>query len=324
MRSIRVSGLLIVIMLLNLQLGVAQEHSSQNQTQLTSQSVEENKSDTETQNPMTGMWRIEAERTNRANRETRKNMDSKTIDRINSLTMKLNSDGTFEQAIGTEHKITGTWDFNYVETDQNQNSSKPSGKLTLVPNNLESHADMHFNIVFLENDLIEAYPPRGVSKVYFKKDVQESARSSGDQSKKTSEQKNDDRAAKAFADVPGCLGARSMEKDGVQISFVWFEDRESLIGWCKSRKHMATATQIMKMAGDGLEMREPLSSAPDEEGPFLVIMTLKPKKNPNQGFPLEQLSMEIYKPVDGGMFIGKRFAPEKLEVTGIREISTDK
>ena len=123
-----------------------------------------------------------------------------------------------------------------------------------------------------------------------------------------------------FADVAGCLGARSMEVDGVQISFVWFEDREAIVDWCNSPKHTSMANRMLEIADPDLKMREPLEAAPDETGPFLVIMTAKPKKDMDGTFPLEQLSMEVYKPVNGGMFIGNRFAPEKLKVQGLREI----
>lgn len=265
-----------------------------------------------------GLWKVEAERTNRANADSRQSMSPETIEQLNSMTLMLNADGKFEQAIEPSHKITGTWSFDVDEP--NEASSKVTRRLTLAPDNLEGHAEMHFDIVFIRPDLIEARPPQGTGTVYFAKQGSRATRNTEAATQGRQADQGGDKAAEMFADVPGCLGARSMDKNGVQISFVWFEDRNAIVSWCKSRKHAGTATRMMQLADPEIRMREPLGSAPDEQGPFLVIMTLKPKEDRSDGFPLEQLSMEIYKPVDGGMFIGGRFAPKGLDVDGLREI----
>lgn len=265
-----------------------------------------------------GFWRVEPERTNQANAESRKEMRPEMIEVLNGMTLRLSSDGSFKQTMGASQEIRGEWKFEYSESANDVAGGKFHGQLVLVPDNLDGHADMQFDVVFVTSDLIEANTPQGVGTVFLQRDQEPSEdpqQEGGDE-----KEQDVDRAARMFADVPGCLGARSLEKDGVQMSFVWFEDREAVISWCESQKHMRTADTILKMADPELEMREPLAAAPDEQGPFLVIMTLKTNADREAGFPLEQLSMEIYKPVDGGMFLGDRFAPKELKVKGLREI----
>lgn len=134
---------------------------------------------------------------------------------------------------------------------------------------------------------------------------------------------NRDSMTMALEAIPGCLGVKTIKHNDAKIMFVWFKDRDSVITWCKDNNHQM-AQGVLKMADPKFEFREPLSAAPNENGPFMVIVSAHPKKDRQFGpgkFPLEYLYMELYKPVPGGLFVNQRFSPEKLKVKGLREFN---
>lgn len=275
-----------------------------------------NRAETHSSSEMAGSWSVEKKRTNEANADARKRMSPEMIEVLNSMELHLGNDGSFKQTMGPTHEVVGQWTF---ELSSSTNESDPTrGLLTLVPENLGNHANMEFEIEFTTPDVVEANPRQGQGVVFLKREQADDESSPRDAD--SDQEQDKDRAAELFANVPGCLGARSFEQNGVQISFVWFENRDAVVDWCESQKHMSTAETVLKIADPDLEMREPMEASPDEQGPFLVIVTVKPKTERGAGFPLEQLSMEIYKPVDGGMFVGDRFAPQEFKVKGLREI----
>lgn len=271
-----------------------------------------------------GSWRVETERTSRSNAEAQKGMSPEKLASINSLTFELTEKGTFDQSMGENYHVTGSWKFEASDLGSSKAPKGSKGRLTFSVENVDNHADMFLDVSFLTPDLLEAKNVLFPAPIYLERVYTGAKRTENRQKNEQDEQdERRDRAAEAFANVPGCLGAKSMEQDGTQVSFVWFKDREAVINWCKDQKHMRTAETILNLANPDLKMREPMAAAKNEEGPFLVIMTLKRNENGGAGgFPLEQLSMEIYKPVNGGMFIGDRFAPKELNVDGMREIRT--
>jgi hypothetical protein len=68
------------------------------------------------------------------------------------------------------------------------------------------------------------------------------------------------------------------------------------------------------------ERRAPLENVPDESGPLMVIASItfsdKSRFEETTNLPISQISIEVYKPVTGGSYLGSRFAPEALQVPG--------
>ena len=120
---------------------------------------------------ITGMWRVEPERTDQANAESRKEMSPEMIEVLNSMTLHLNDDGQFRQTMGPQRKITGQWKFKFSESG-GERKANSKGQLTLIPDNLEGHADMQFDIEFLSPDLIKADPPQGLGIVFLERHLE--------------------------------------------------------------------------------------------------------------------------------------------------------
>ena len=71
-----------------------------------------------------------------------------------------------------------------------------------------------------------------------------------------------------------------------------------------------TLTEELARLGDclrGLELT--ISDKPQIEGTTM---------------PISQISIELYKPVTGGIFFGSRFAPEGLKVKGMKDYTPKK
>jgi hypothetical protein len=120
---------------------------------------------------------------------------------------------------------------------------------------------------------------------------------------------------------PGCLGVETAKTgSGKQVIFAWFEDKKAVLKWYHSDTHR----QVMKQFFPGREYSKPLKEVPDNSGPILAIASItftdKPrfKETP---LPISQISIELYQPVTGGIFLGSRFAPEGLKVPKMRDIT---
>jgi hypothetical protein len=69
-----------------------------------------------------------------------------------------------------------------------------------------------------------------------------------------------------------------------------------------------------------VDRRPPLETIPDDSGPLMVIASVtfsdKPQFAETPGLPISQISIEVYKPMTGGIYLGTRFAPDALKVPG--------
>jgi hypothetical protein len=133
-------------------------------------------------------------------------------------------------------------------------------------------------------------------------------------------------AGKGFPDLaaglkatPGCLGVESARTaSGKQVIFAWFENKKAVLKWYHSDMHQ----QVMKQFFAGRDYKKPLKDVPDDSGPIMAIASItftdKPrfKETP---LPIKQISIELYQPVGGGIFLGGRFAPEGLKVPKMRD-----
>jgi hypothetical protein len=118
-------------------------------------------------------------------------------------------------------------------------------------------------------------------------------------------------------ETPGCLGVETARTPGGKnVIFAWFENREAVIRWYRSDMHR----DAMRKYFGNAERRPPLDGIPDDSGPLMVIASVtfsdKPHFEPTTALPISQISIEVYKPVTGGSYLGSRFAPESLTVPG--------
>lgn len=114
--------------------------------------------------------------------------------------------------------------------------------------------------------------------------------------------------------TPGCLGVEAARtQSGKSVLFAWFEDKKALMAWYRSEMHQET----MAMMG-ATTRKDALKDVP-EEGPVLAIASITFTDKPKlEGIPLpiSQISIELYRPLGGGLNVGGRFAPEAMKLPG--------
>lgn len=117
--------------------------------------------------------------------------------------------------------------------------------------------------------------------------------------------------------TPGCLGVETAKTGSAkQVIFAWFENKTAARAWYYSDVHQ----RMMKQFHPGAEYHTPLDGVADD-GPIMAIasVTLSPTINERNQQPFSQIAIELYRPINGGIAIGGRFAPEALHVPGLRE-----
>ncbi len=121
--------------------------------------------------------------------------------------------------------------------------------------------------------------------------------------------------------TPGCLGVETAQtSSGKSVIFAWFEDKQAVLKWYNSDMHQ----QVQKMFPTS--HRPPLHDVPDDIGPIMAIaaITFSDKAHfETTQLPISQISIELYAPITGGIFLGGRFAPESLAVEGMRDLAAE-
>jgi len=126
--------------------------------------------------------------------------------------------------------------------------------------------------------------------------------------------------------TPGCLGVETAKTaSGKTVIFAWFEDKKSVLKWYYSAPHQQ-ALAMSFPGSDPSKLDKPLEGVPDDIGPIMAIasITMSDKPMPGSNLPFSQISIELYKPVTGGIFIGGRFAPESLKVPHMKDYTPKK
>jgi hypothetical protein len=134
------------------------------------------------------------------------------------------------------------------------------------------------------------------------------------------------RSEKGFPDfvkglrrTDGCLGVETAKTDsGKSVIFAWFKDKESVSDWYYSEMHQ----EVMQRFFANTDVREPLEGVADDVGPLLAVASITFTDKPRfkaTPLPISQISIELYQPVTGGLFLGGRFAPKGVNVKGIRD-----
>ena len=123
----------------------------------------------------------------------------------------------------------------------------------------------------------------------------------------------------ALKATPGCLGVETAKTgSGKQVIFAWFEDKKAVLKWYHSDTHR----RVMKQFFPGRDYRKPLQEVPEDGGPILAIASITFAEKPRfkeTPLPISQISIELYRPVSGGISLGGRFAPEGLKVPKMRD-----
>jgi hypothetical protein len=126
--------------------------------------------------------------------------------------------------------------------------------------------------------------------------------------------------AESLRESPGCLGIESARTgSGKNVLFAWFKDKASVVEWYESPKHQGPARRFFGPADSSFK---PLADVSDDAGPLMVIASITFSDKPHfkeTDLAISQISIEIYQPVTGGIFLGGRFAPEGMKVKGMRE-----
>jgi hypothetical protein len=120
--------------------------------------------------------------------------------------------------------------------------------------------------------------------------------------------------------TPGCLAVDlGSFESGKQSIFAWFENKAAVKAWYYSRPHMA----VLNMVSGEEEPPPPLAHV-DEDGPIMVIASITPSADPKlKGFPMpiDQISIELFRPLPGGAHINGRLAPETFIVPHMRNFT---
>lgn len=120
--------------------------------------------------------------------------------------------------------------------------------------------------------------------------------------------------------TPGCLGVEVAQFQSGKLSiFAWFEDKAAVMRWYKHPIHRGAKSALMPIAPP--EGYEPLEHISDEMKPILVVATMTPNQNPSDGGPpFQQIAIELYQPLPGGLAMGGRLAPDAVAVPHLRSI----
>jgi hypothetical protein len=121
----------------------------------------------------------------------------------------------------------------------------------------------------------------------------------------------------ALKATPGCIGVETARtSSGKQVIFAWFENKKAVLNWYYSDTHRS----VQKMFAPGASARTPMADIPDDGSPLLAIASLTLVSAPGAATPLpvSQISIELYRPLPGGLAAGGTFAPAGLKVPGMQ------
>ena len=120
--------------------------------------------------------------------------------------------------------------------------------------------------------------------------------------------------------TPGCLGVETARTgSGKNVIFAWFKDKKAALAWYYSDMHQ----EAMHGFGEVHSGRKPMAEVPDDGGPIMAIASITMSADGKSRFegvniPISQIAVELYRPVNGGLYLGGRFAPEAMEVPGMK------
>lgn len=108
------------------------------------------------------------------------------------------------------------------------------------------------------------------------------------------------------------MGVETAHTAGRRVIFAWFEGKRALRDWYRSDAHQKAMNAVFP---DLVPQRQPLAELADDSGPIIAIVSVKFAET-----AIASIGIELYGPLPGGVAVGGRFAPESLEVRGLREL----
>lgn len=119
----------------------------------------------------------------------------------------------------------------------------------------------------------------------------------------------------------GCLGVETAQTaSGKSVIFAWFADKRAVNRWYHSDMHVG----VMKQFFGGEPGGEALAGVADDFGPIMMVASITMSDRPHHdatALPVSQIAIEAYTPMNGGVFLGSRFAPEGVKVKGMKDYS---
>ena len=98
----------------------------------------------------------------------------------------------------------------------------------------------------------------------------------------------------------------------------WFEDKAAAKRWYYSETH----TRFMRMVGQEPE-EEPMANVP-EDVPVFVMASIRMSEDGKSvipgPMPIEQISIELYTPLDAGASVNGRLMPDEIELPNFEKL----
>jgi hypothetical protein len=118
---------------------------------------------------------------------------------------------------------------------------------------------------------------------------------------------------------PGCLGVEiAKTASGKDVIFAWFENKKAAMQWYYSDTHR----DLMRTFFPADKYDKPLQDVPDDGKPIMAIASVTFAKEPKfkeTKLPISQISIELYQPLTGGIFLGGRFAPDTMTTPKMKD-----
>ncbi len=128
---------------------------------------------------------------------------------------------------------------------------------------------------------------------------------------------------KGLRETPGCLGVDAGRmQSGKNVIFAWFENKAAAMAWYRSPVHQGAMQSVFP---DFEDAGTPMEGIADDV-PIMAIASVTPGPPPDgspAAAPIAQISIELYTPMKGGIYIGGTFAPESLKVPGMKDIAAN-
>lgn len=128
--------------------------------------------------------------------------------------------------------------------------------------------------------------------------------------------------AQGLNETEGCLKVTfAQTSDGHNTIMAWFEDKAAAERWYSSETH----ARFMRMTGSDPNDGEPMAHVPDGV-PIFVMASIKMSKDGTSvlpgPMPIEQISIELYTPLDAGAAVNGRLMPDGIELEHFKNMES--
>lgn len=126
--------------------------------------------------------------------------------------------------------------------------------------------------------------------------------------------------ARGLNDTEGCLKVMfAQTSEGTNTIMAWFEDKAAARRWYYSETH----ARFVKMVGQDPAENEPMANVP-EDVPVFVMASIQMSKSGKSlipgPMPIDQISIELYTPLDAGASVNGRLMPDGIELPNFKRL----